>query len=160
MATSLQLAGGYPPGELHRAVERLVDVARRNGLYKAMVMPQTRFNSGTQQVDSDFNVDAGDRAKFDGVVVTGQSERSTESIVKSAGWKRLWGLRGWHSVTENRVQSGVDNVRSWYPKHNRLLAKVTLDKLDYHSVTNTVTPTLDIQSGPLVDVRVRGVKIS
>ena len=160
VASRLQLGGEYSAGDLNRAVERLVDVARRNGLYKAMVMPETRFDSNTQQVDIDFHVDAGERAKFDGVVVTGQSERSTESIIKSAGWKRLWGLRGWRYVTENRVQSGVDSVRSWYPKHNRLLARVTLDKLDYHSGTNTVTPSLNIESGPLVDVRVRGVKIS
>ncbi|HEX4595331.1 MAG TPA: outer membrane protein assembly factor BamA, partial [Bryobacteraceae bacterium] len=160
VATRLQLGAEYSEGDLNRAVEQLVDVARRNGLYNAMVMPQTSFNAITQQVDIDFNFDAGTRAKFDGVLVTGTSERSTESIVKSARWKRFPSFRGWQPVTENRVQNGVDNVRSWYPKHNRLLAKVTLENLDYHEGTNTVTPRLNIQSGPPVDVRVRGVKIS
>jgi outer membrane protein assembly complex protein YaeT len=160
VATRLQLGAEYSEGDLNRAVDQLVDVARRNGLYKATVKPQTAFDALTQQVNIDFNVDSGTRAKFDGVVVTGTSERSTDSIVRSARWKRFLRFRGWQPVTENRVQNGVDNVRSWYPKHNRLLAKVMLEKLEYHEGTNTVTPTLNINSGPLVDVRVRGVKIS
>ena len=160
VATRLQLGAEYSEGELNRAVEQLVDVLRRNGLYNAMVKPRTAFNSSTQQVDLDFDVAAGARAKFDGVLVTGKSERSTDSIVKSAGWKRFPSWLGWRDVTENRVQNGVDEVREWYPKHDRLLAKVTLDKLDYHPDTNTVTPTLNIDSGPPVDVRVRGMKIS
>jgi outer membrane protein insertion porin family len=160
VATRLQLGTEYSEADLNRAVEHLVDVARRNGLYHAMVKPQTAFDRNTQQVNIDFSVDAGARAKFDGVVVTGKSERSTDSIIKSAGWKRLFGLLGWRYVTENRVQNGVDNVRSWYPKHNRLLAKVTLENLNYHPDSNTVTPTLNVDSGPPVDVRVRGAKIS
>jgi outer membrane protein assembly complex protein YaeT len=160
VATRLQLGTEYSEADLNQAVQHLVDVMRRNGLYNVMVKPQTSFDLNTQQVDVDFNVDAGPRAKFDGVVITGKSERSTDSVIKSAGWKRFRGLLGWQYVTENRVQNGVDNVRTWYPKHNRLLAKVNLDNLDYHPVTNTVTPTLNIDSGPLVDVQVRGVKIS
>ena len=160
VATRLQLGTEYSEADLNRAVEHLVDVARRNGLYSAMVKPQTAFDSNTQQVNIDFKVDAGARAKFDGVLITGKSERSTDSIIKSAGWKRLFGLLGWQYVTENRVQSGVDNVRSWYPKHNRLLAKVTLENLAYHPDSNTVTPTLNVDSGPPVDVRARGAKIS
>lgn len=160
VATRLQLGAEYAPTELSRAVERLVDVMRRNGLYNATVIPKTSFDDTTQQVNVDFDVDSGKRAKFDGVIVAGNSERSTVSIIRSAGWKRIRGLLGWQYVTESRVQNGVDNVRNWYPKHNRLLARVNLAELDYHSTTNTVTPTLNIDSGPLVDVRVRGAKIS
>jgi len=160
VATRLQLGAEYSEADLNRAVEHLVDVMRRNGLYNAMVTPQANFDLNTQQVTIDFDVDAPARAKFGGVIVTGKSERSTDSIIKSAGWKRFRGLLGWQYVTENRVQSGVDNVRNWYPKHNRLLAKVTLDELEYNLGPNTVTPTLNIEGGPLVDVRVRGMNIS
>jgi len=160
VATRLQFGAEYSEGDLKRAVDYLVDVARRNGLYNAKVMPETTFDVNTQQVNIDFDIAAGARAKFDGVIVTGTSERSTDDIIKSAGLKRFRGLLGWQYVTENRVQNGVDNVRNWYPKHNRLLAKVTLDKLDYHPDSNTVTPTLNIDSGPLVDVRAVGANVS
>ena len=37
---------------------------------------------------------------------------------------------------------------------------MTLVKLDYHPDTNTVTPALNIDSGPPVLVRLRGAKLS
>ena len=80
--------------------------------------------------------------------------------MKSSGWKRWGGMLGWHSLTESRLQSGLDSIRSWYPKHDRLLAKVTLVRLDYHPTTNTVTPVLSIESGPLVAVRLKGASLS
>ena len=160
VTTGLQLGAEYSAGDVDRAVERLVDVVRRNGFYNATVMPRAAFNSETQQVNINFDVDTGDRARFDGVSVGGQPERSTASIVKSTRWKRFWGFLGWHYVTESRVQNGVDNVRNWYPKHDRLLGRVNLAKLDYHPNTNTVTPTLEVDSGPTVNVEVRGAKIS
>lgn len=160
VATRLQIGAEYAPEDVNQAVEYLVDVVRRNGFYHAMVTPRTAVEAATQQVNINFDIATGPRARFDGVNVTGKPERSTDSIVKSTGWKRLRGLLGWQDVTETRVQTGVDNVRSWYPKHERLLAKVNLTDLGFDASTDRVTPTLDIDSGPLVDVRVRGAKIS
>ncbi len=63
---------------------------------------------------------------------------------------------GWQQFTETRLQNGIDNIRSWYPKHDHLLAQVTLVNLDYNSGANTVTPLLAISPGPPVLVRLRG----
>jgi outer membrane protein assembly complex protein YaeT len=159
-ATKLQLGTEYSSDEVKTAVDRLVDVVRRNGFYHAAIEPQSELQAPVQQAIVNFNIDAGKRAKFDGLTATGQMERSIDAIMKSSGWKRWGGLLGWHSLTESRLQSGVDNIRSWYPKHDRLLAKVTLVRLDYHPTTNTVTPVLDIESGPLVAVRLKGANVS
>jgi len=158
--TKLQLGGQYSIDEVKTAVDRLADVVRRNGFYDATIEPQNTLQPPVQQALVDFNIDAGKRARFDGLQATGQMERTIESIIKSAGWKRWYGLLGWQSLTENRLQSGLQNIRSWYPKHDRLLAKVTLVRLDYHPSTNTVTPVLTIDSGPLVAVRLKGAKVS
>ena len=159
-ATKLQLGTDYSSDEVKRAVDRLVDVVRRNGFYHAAIEPQSELQAPVQQAIINFSIDAGKRARFDGLTATGQMERSVESIMKSAGWKRWGGLLGWHSLTESRLQSGLDSIRSWYPKHDRLLAKVTLVRLDYHPATNTVTPVLSIDSGPLVAVRLKGASLS
>lgn len=161
VATKLALGADYDEQEMNRAVDRLVDILKRNGFYNATVKPQTTFDAATQQVNIDYSIDPGNRARFRGVITSGKPERSIESIIRSTGWKRRpFGWFGWKAVNESLVSRGVDNVRSWYPKHNRLLAKVTLTKLEYHAESNTVTPSLDIDSGPPVDVVVRGGKIS
>ena len=63
-------------------------------------------------------------------------------------------------MTESRVQTGLERLRKDFQKGDRLEAKVTLDKLDYHPATNTATPYLTIDSGPIVEVRTTGTKVS
>jgi outer membrane protein insertion porin family len=160
VASKLTLGAPYVPDETAAAVSRIVDLLKRNGFYNAGIEPATAIREATQQVQIDFHADPKQRAKFDGLVVSGDTLRPDESLIHSSGWKRLGGFLGWHPLTDTRVQSGLDNIRSWYPKHDHLLARVTLVKLDYHPITNTVTPNLNIDSGPPVLVRLRGAKLS
>jgi outer membrane protein insertion porin family len=159
VATKLELGTEFSPEELKRAADHLLDVLRRNGFHNVSVDPETSFEDATQQVKIDFQIDPEKRAKYDGVIVNGKIDRPLESILKSTRWRRPFGWFGWRTVNERRTQSGLDNVRSWYPKHDHLAAKVSLTKMDYHPSTNTFTPELAIDSGPLVTVRVRGAKM-
>jgi outer membrane protein assembly factor BamA len=160
VATKLTLGAAYEPDETAAATARIVDLLKRNGFYNAGIEPAVATREATQQVHINFHVDPRKRAKFDGLVVSGNTLRSDEGIVNSSGWKRFRGWLGWHQLTDTRLQSGLDNIRSWYPKHDHLLARVTLADLDYHSASNTVTPNLNIDSGPPVLVRLRGAKLS
>jgi outer membrane protein insertion porin family len=160
VATKLALGAPYVPDQTAAAVSRIVDLLKRNGFYDAGIEPATSTHQATQQVQINFDIDAGKRAKFDGLMVSGTPLRPDESLINSSGWKRFRGWLGWHPLTETRLQNGVDNIRSWYPKHDHLLAQVTLVKLDFHPDTNTVTPVLKIDSGPPVLVQLRGAKLS
>lgn len=160
VATKLELGAEFPADEIKRSVDRLVDVMKRNGFYNVTVKPETSFEDATQQVIIDFQIDPQKRARYDGIIANGPMNRPIENIIKSAKFMRPFGWFGWRPVTESRTQSALDNVRSWYPKHDRLAAKVSLVRLHYHPSTNTVTPELAIDSGPLITVRVRGAKLS
>ena len=161
VATKLTLGGPYVPSETTAAVGRITDLLKRNGFYNAGIEPATSTREPTQEVHIDFHVDPGKRAKFDGLVASGDTLRPLDSLIQSSGWKRFrGGFLGWHQLTETRLQNGLDNIRSWYPKHDHLLAQVTLVNLDYHSGANTVTPELAINPGPPVLVRLRGAKLS
>src|SRR5580704_1172008 len=160
VATKLELGTEFSAEQLKLAVDHLVDVMKRNGFYNVTVEPKTSFEEATQQLLIDFQIDPDKRAKYDGLIANGPMNRPIENIIKSAHWLRPFGWFGWRRVTESRTQSGLDNVRSWYPKHDHLAAKVSLVKLDYHPGTNTVTPELAIDSGPLITVRVRGASMS
>jgi len=160
VATKLELGTDYSADQVKRAVDYLVDVMRRNGFYNATVVPETTFEEATQQVKIDFQIDPDKRAKYDGVIANGPMNRPIENIIKSTHWMRPFGWFGWRPVSESRTESGLDNVRSWYPKHDYLAAKVLLVKLDYHPSTNTVTPELAIDNGPKITVRVRGANLS
>ncbi len=160
IATKLQLGSEYTEPDLKQAEAALKDVTRRNGYYSAVIHPDTQLDPATHQASFVFKIDSGKRAKFNGVVVTGDSERTLNSIIATSGWKGLWGLFRWKPLTETRLQSGLEGIRSWYQTHNHLMAKVTLVKLEYEPSTNAVTPHLDIDAGPTVKVAVKGARVS
>ena len=123
VATKLTLGGSYSPGDTTAAVTRITELLKRNGFYNAGVEPATSTREPTQEVHIDFHADTGRRAKFDGLVANGDTLRPLDSLIQSSGWKRFRGFLGWHQLTETRLQNGLENIRSWYPKHDHLLAK-------------------------------------
>ncbi|MEO7145832.1 MAG: POTRA domain-containing protein, partial [Bryobacteraceae bacterium] len=163
-ATKLELGLPYAPSDLKLAIENLHAILQSNGLYKASIQPESNRDPSTEQINFDFGIDPGKRARFDGVLITGHPGRSANSIVRATHWEKFYGLFGdrfgWQTVIQTRVATGLQNVRRYYEKKGRLLAKVTLEKLDYHADTNRVTATVHIDLGPRILIEAHGAKIS
>jgi len=158
-ASKLQLGTLFTTGDLRQASENIQGRLRANGFYKGAVDPKITRQLDIEQINIDFSLDPGPRAKFSGLNIEGTPERSIESITRSTRWKRFL-IGGWRPLTENRLQSGIENIRSYYQKHDRLLAKVRLSRLEYDEETNRVAPTISIDEGPLVKIRTEGEKVS
>ena len=58
------------------------------------------------------------------------------------------------------MQTGLNRVLESLQHGDHLEANVTLDGLDYHAQENTVTPSLLLDSGPIIEVRATGARIS
>jgi len=158
-ATKLQLGLPYEDGDKLAAIESIENLLRRNGFYHPAVTAETDYQDATEQAVVTFLIDPGKRAHYERPIITGTPNRSIDSIVRSTRWERLYGLFGWHPVTDTRTQQGVDNVRSYYQKKDLLLSTVTLRGLEYHDQTVTVQPTLRVTAGPEVIIRVEGANI-
>ena len=162
-ASKLELGAPFAADQMNQAVENMRERLRANGLYGSSLQYHLYPNPSTEEMGVEFEIDAGPRARFDGVRAEGTFARSMESIVRATHWRRgFWPfvLPGWRHVTEARVQNGVDRVRKSFQSNDRLEARVVLDHLDYHSETNTVTPTMAIDNGPLIKVQLTGASIS
>jgi len=162
-ASKLELGTLFAATDLDRAIDNMQEKLRVNGLYNATIQRRVDLRPETEEANVYFDLDAGYRAHFDGMELAGQINRPKDSLIKVTGWHRGFGpiwVPGWREVTENRVQTGLERLRKDFQKGDRLEAKVTLDKLDFHPATNTATPYLTIDSGPIVEVRTTGTKIS
>jgi outer membrane protein assembly complex protein YaeT len=160
-ASKLELGVLFAESALDQAIANMQEKLRLNGLYNATIQRRVDRRPETEEVNVYFDLDTGYRAHFDGVELAGQINRSKESVIKATGWHRGFGpirIPGWREVTESRTQTGLEKLRKDFQKGDRLEAKVTLDKLDYHPATNTATPYLTIDSGPIVEVRTIGIK--
>jgi outer membrane protein insertion porin family len=138
------------------AIERLL-VA--NGLHEGQVHPEVSYDPHTQQVSIHFVVDSGTRAHFTTPVITGDAKMPMPDLVKATHWRR-WLIGGWRTVTQSRLNNGVDGIRSKYERRGRFEARVTLKGLDYDADTKLSQPKLDIDAGPEVEVHAVGAKVS
>ncbi len=148
---------------MKQSIDNLQERLRANGLHRATIHYDLERNPSTEEVGVRFQLNAGPRARFDGVHLTGKFERPVDKIIRATRYRRgslFIQFPGWSYATEDRVQTGIERVRKDFQGQNRLQVKVTLDKLDYHDKTNTVTPTLMIDNGPLVEVDTSGAKVS
>jgi outer membrane protein assembly complex protein YaeT len=162
-ASKLELGGAITDPELTQASANMLERLRANGLYRAGVQHEIDRTVSTEEAAVTFKVEPGPRAHFDGVNISGQFSLPQSNIVRATGWHRGLGfvpLPGWREVTENRIQSGLEKIRQEFQKRDRLQARVTLDRLDYHEATNRVTPSVVVSDGPIIEVRVNGADIS
>ncbi len=117
---------------------------------------------GTEEASIYFDLSTGKRAHFSGVEISSPQPLTDEqrsSLIRATEWHRgisFLPLPGWRSVTENRVQVGLENLRRQLQKNDRLQARVTLDRLDYNARTNGATALLTIDNGPIIEVRATG----
>ena len=162
-ATKLELGAPFNESQLKQSIDNLQERLRANGLHRATIRYDLDRNPSTEVVGVRFQLNAGPRARFDGVNLTGKFERPVDKVIRTTRYRRgilFIQFPGWSYATEDRVETGIERVRKDFQGQNRLQVKVTLDRLDYHDKTNTVTPTIVIDNGPLVEVQTSGAKVS
>lgn len=162
-ASKLELGMPFADNDMEQAVQNMVERMRANGFNNAKIDYSLDRLAATEEVDIHFDIQSGKRARFDGVNLTGKFTKTPQSIIHATHWHRGFlfiNFPGWHFATENRITAGLASVRQDFQKGDHLEARVTLDKLDYHPKTNTETPTIAIDNGPIVQVRTTGAKVS
>jgi outer membrane protein insertion porin family len=162
-ASKLELGTPFENNDMEQAVQNMVERMRANGFHNPKIDYTVERDPATEEASVDFEIQAGKRARFDGVNLTGKFTKTPESIIHATHWRRgflLLTFPGWRYATESRVSSGVASVRQDFQKGDHLEAQVTLEKLDYNTDTNTLRPSLAIDNGPLVKVLTTGAKVS
>ncbi len=162
-AAKLGLGSLYSDEQVTEAVKKMEDRLRANGFYSAHIESRVDRNPATEEAGIYFAIDTGDRARFDGVQVSGEFSRTKDAVIRATGWRRSFlflQLPGWRELTESRLENGIGRVRDLFQKGDHLQASVVLDKLEYHPGTNRVTAALNIQGGPILEVKVKGAEVS
>jgi hypothetical protein len=121
------------------------------------VQPRYTYDQRTNQVRIDFEVESGRRAKYTTPTLIGDLKMPAEKVISATKWK---GWFGWRPVTQSNTQRGLSSVRKKYQSQDRLMARITLDKIDFDEDSGTARPALNIRAGPKVSITAVGVKIS
>src|SRR3984957_2962938 len=162
-ASKLELGRPFEDNDMEQAVQNMVERMRAHGSRNAKIDFDVDRDPATEEAAIHFEIQAGARARFDGVTLTGKFAKTPESIIKATHWRRRFlvlTFPGWRYATESRVTAGVERVGQDFQKGDHLEAQVTLEKLDYNTDTNTLRPSLAIENGPMVEVQTTGTKVS
>ncbi len=157
-ATRLDLGEPFHQEDVKTAVANVTHLLMQNGFYEVTVTPKLDYSPVAQQVDINFEIATGKRARFWVPQLTGNLQLSEKKIIRATKWKRWFG-RGWQPITQARVRDGLEGVRSKFEKSDRLLATVELESLNYDAANNRSTPHLEIQAGPQVQIKAVGAKV-
>ena len=153
-ASKLVLGEKFTDDKIKTAMEGMQRELQDDGYFKAVVKPFYEWDSRNQQVKVVFGVTKGASARVGAVLVTGSPGVTPGEIRDEARF---------HSgdrVSSARLTRALERLRKRYQKSGRLEAQVTVSSRVYHPQTNTVDYTFDIVSGPLVEVKVEGAKLS
>lgn len=156
VASKLDLGSQFREGDGRDAIERIQQTLRSNGFYDTRIELRSEREPRTQQVNLHFVVHPGKRYHFAPPVFQGNPQRPANKLVEATHWR---GWFGWKTITERRVQQGIERLRNSYQKKNHLMAKVLLEKMEPDSDTGRTIPILALDAGPVVLVETEGVKV-
>jgi len=156
-ATRLDLGSPFDEADLATAIENLRQSLQSHGFFQARIQPQLTHHPESQQVDITFYVDCDRRARYDWPSVSGTPERSPKDILKATGWK---GWFRWKPVTESRTQEGLERLRRFYQREDRLAARVRLEAMQYLPGQGRAKAELNISAGPKIRLQIEGAKLS
>jgi outer membrane protein insertion porin family len=152
-ASKLNLGEKYTEEKITAGIEGMQRTLQENGYYQAAIKPFYEWDSRNQQVKVQFVVELGKPAHIGAINVGGSPGYSAAEVRKIAK------LRSGDKVTAAHRTRALQRLRKRFQKKERLEAQVTLTQRIYHSDTNLLDYTFEINRGPVVDVKVEGAQL-
>ena len=152
-ASRLTLGELFTDAKVQSGIQSMQRTLQENGYYQATVKPFYEWDSRNQQVKVLFQVDKGRPARVGQVSVSGDPGVTAEEV------RDIAGLKTGQKITAGKLNRALSRIRKHYQKEERLEAQVALTQREWHPEANTLDYSFDISRGPVVDVRVEGVKM-
>jgi outer membrane protein assembly factor BamA len=155
-AAAVQLALGRPfrQEDVDEGLQRLREVLKDEGLYKAEVSAENQPHQETHQMDVVVHVKPGPRARVESV------QLQNETAYQDAELLSRLKMKPGQPVTTARVQRGTDRIRKFLVKKGRLSARAAVRRGEYNDAKNTMPLELEVTEGPQVRLAVTGAKLS
>lgn len=153
-ASRLRLGEPLTTERLDAALKRLRDLMAANGYYQSKVSHQLQRFPETLVASVLFSIESGEPARVSSIDFQHRTEFSAQ---------RLRNVAGWHPnmvLTSARVQRGLDRLRQFYVAHGHLKVNLSVQRRTFDAKTNTEKVTVAVESGPLIQVQVKGAAIS
>ncbi|HZL65699.1 MAG TPA: outer membrane protein assembly factor BamA [Candidatus Limnocylindrales bacterium] len=153
-SSKLDLGATFSQESVDRSVERMLKVMADNGYYKATITYDLIPHDDTRQMDINFHVVPGERARVGEVTIEGDTGIPPDKV------RSLTKLKSGDKVKQEHVARALERLRQKYQKNDHLEAQVSLIDRHYHPDTNRLDYVFKAEEGPTVAISADGAKIS
>jgi outer membrane protein insertion porin family len=153
-AARLPLGQSLYADEIATAIRNITEVLHDNAFYKAKIQVKVVRNPAIQEANILLTITPGPQAQLGKVVFNGHPAYSAD---------RLRSVTGWHTgerLTSSDIEKGLYKIHNFYLKHGYLQASTTIQDRTFNPKTNADELQVECESGPVIEVHVRGAGIS
>ncbi|MBE7181863.1 MAG: outer membrane protein assembly factor, partial [Terriglobus roseus] len=163
-ATQLQPGLPFVQSDVAAGEQGIQQSLAQSGYYEPRIRSRTLRREDGHQVDITYNVLVGRRAVVGDVSISGDPGLSVQKFrdVAKLNTKNTT-LKFFHSknrVTRDTVGTGLQKLRSYYQKHDRLEAAIALQKSQYAKDRGQLDYSFLDHQGPTVKIVIEGAKVS
>ncbi len=165
-ATHLDPGTDFTEAQIANAVQGIKGTLEQNGYYESKTAVVTDVDSAGSQLNATFTVNLGVPARIGDITVEGADTGITPSDFRKKGGLNCskLGLLLDHDchakVTRNTVSNALSGVRSYYQKRDHLEGTISLQDSKYVLSRKQLDYDFAAAQGPIIDIRVDGVKLS
>jgi outer membrane protein insertion porin family len=153
-STRLTAGTTFNDAKLSQANTLLQQTLQENGYYQGTVARTVSIDQSDAQGDVNFDVQTGKQTRVGDVQVDGSPGMTVDQFRKKGKLKRG------SKVTRDTVSRALNNLNKNYQKEERLEANISLESKDFQPAVNRLNYKFQAAQGPLVTIRVNGVKLS
>lgn len=153
-ATRLVAGTRYDPAKMTRAANLLKETLETNGYYQATFDSTMTQDTADALVNVHYHVKLGKQTRVGEVQVKGDPGMTV------AQFRKKGKLKAGSKVTRDTVSRALTDLQKTYEKKKRLEATVALESKQFQAPANGLNYSFQADQGPLVSIRVQGVKLS
>lgn len=153
-ATRLIAGTRYDQAKMTRAANLLKEALQANGYYQATFDSTMTQDLANALVNVQYHVTLGKQTRIGAVQVTGDPGMSVSQFRKKGK------LKANAKVTRDTVSRALTDLQKTYEKKQRLEATVALNSKQLQTAKNRLDYSFQANQGPLVTIKVAGVKLS
>ncbi|MBV8631973.1 MAG: BamA/TamA family outer membrane protein [Silvibacterium sp.] len=153
-ATRFNPGSPFTDTKMGQADNNLLDLLQDHGYYQGSVAQSTTIDATDAQINVHFHVITGKQARIGNVKVDGNPGMSVETFRKKGK------LKHGAKVTHDTVSRALSGVQKAYRKQQRLEGSVALESKSFEKETGFLDYGFQANQGPVVTIRVNGVKLS
>jgi outer membrane protein insertion porin family len=137
---------------------------KNDGYFLAQVHAEPTIDDVHRLVNLKFLVDLGKRARIGTVQVLGVSEQESKKLIQTLGSTRArftgGQLKPGKPYTSDHIKAATALIRKSLAKEHRFASKVQSMPPQHQAYSNRVDISFQVDPGPLLEVRVKGARLS